>query len=379
MDVKVYPAELSGSVRAIDSKSAAHRAIFASVLCRKEVKLLLSTASDDIEASLGAAKAIREGAPCVDCAECGATLRFALPVAAALGRSTRFIGRGRLPERPIGPLVDALREHGCTVSGEKLPLTIEGQLTGGVFSLPGNVSSQFISGLLIALPAIGGGEIRLTTPLESEGYVDMTRAVLADFGIETAKTQTGYIVPPGQSYAAPAEYAVEGDWSNAAFFLAANLLGGRVEVTGLREDSVQPDREIASLVRELRDLDASAAPDLAPIMAAVYSATPGNWRIRNGARLRAKESDRLSALADCLREIGADIRVEGDELAICGQESLLGGTADARGDHRLVMALAIAACAAKNPVIIRGAQAVNKSYPGFFDDLRSLGGKVDVL
>ncbi|MBE5766864.1 MAG: 3-phosphoshikimate 1-carboxyvinyltransferase [Clostridiales bacterium] len=379
MDVKVYPAKLSGCVRAIDSKSAAHRAIFVAALCDEEVKIHLASTSDDIKASLGAAHAIREGADTVDCAECGATLRFALPVAAALGSNARFIGHGRLPERPIGPLVDAMKEHGCTFSSDKLPLDLGGRLEGGVFTLPGNVSSQFVSGLLIALPAVGGGEIRLTTQLESKGYVDMTRAVLRDFGIEVQETENGYIVPAEQKYASPGEYTIEGDWSNAAFFLAANLLGGSVEVTGLREDSAQPDREIASLVKELKDLDASVAPDLAPIMAAVYALTPGTWRVRNGARLRAKESDRLTALADCLREIGADIRVDGDELEIHGRETLPGGTADARGDHRLAMALAIAACSAKEPVIIRGAQAVNKSYPGFFDDLRSLGGRVDVL
>ncbi len=380
MDVKVYPSRLAGEIRAVDSKSAAHRAIFAAALCQRPPELTIRDSSDDIRASLGAARAIREGRGEIDCAECGATLRFALPVAAALGRTARFTGRGRLPERPIAPLVRALAAHGCAFSAERLPLELSGQLASGVFELPGNISSQFVSGLLLALPALpGGGEIRLTSPLESAGYVDLTRAVLADFGIAVEEASAGYRVPGGQTFAAPPTYAPEGDWSSAAFFLAANALGGSVRVTGLRQDSLQPDRQIAALMASLADLDAAKAPDLAPIMAVVYAATPGHWRIRNGARLRAKESDRLTALAACLKEIGADARVEGDEMAIRGQARLPGGTADARGDHRLAMALAIAACAAENPITILGAQAVNKSYPGFFDDYRRLGGKADVL
>ena len=380
MDVKVYPSRLAGEIRAVDSKSAAHRAIFAAALCQRPPALTIRDSSDDIRASLGAARAIREGRGEIDCAECGATLRFALPVAAALGRTARFTGRGRLPERPIAPLVRALAAHGCAFSAERLPFELHGQLASGVFELPGNISSQFVSGLLLALPALpGGGEIRLTSPLESAGYVDLTRAVLADFGIAVEEASAGYRVPGGQTFTAPPTYAPEGDWSSAAFFLAANALGGSVRVTGLRQDSLQPDRQIAALMASLADLDAAKAPDLAPIMAVVYAATPGHWRIRNGARLRAKESDRLTALAACLKEIGADARVEGDEMAIRGQARLPGGTADARGDHRLAMALAIAACAAENPITILGAQAVNKSYPGFFDDYRRLGGKADVL
>ena len=380
MDVKVYPSRLAGEIRAVDSKSAAHRAIFAAALCQRPPELTIRDSSDDLRASLGAARAIREGRGEIDCAECGATLRFALPVAAALGRTARFTGRGRLPERPIAPLVRALAAHGCAFSAERLPFELRGQLASGVFELPGNISSQFVSGLLLALPALpGGGEIRLISPLESAGYVDLTRAVLADFGIAVEEASAGYRVPGGQTFAPPPTYAPEGDWSSAAFFLAANALGGSVRVTGLRQDSLQPDRQIAALMASLADLDAAKAPDLAPIMAVVYAATPGHWRIRNGARLRAKESDRLTALAACLKEIGADARVEGDEMAIRGQARLPGGTADARGDHRLAMALAIAACAAENPITILGAQAVNKSYPGFFDDYRRLGGKADVL
>lgn len=212
-------------------------------------------------------------------------------MAAALGRTARFTGRGRLPERPIAPLVRALAAHGCAFSAERLPFELRGQLASGVFELPGNISSQFVSGLLLALPALpGGGEIRLTSPLESAGYVDLTRAVLADFGIAVEETSAGYRVPGGQTFAPPPTYAPEGDWSSAAFFLAANALGGSVRVTGLRQDSLQPDRQIAALMASLADLDAAKAPDLAPIMAVVYAATPGHWRIRNGARLRAKRA-----------------------------------------------------------------------------------------
>ena len=261
MDVKVYPSRLAGEIRAVDSKSAAHRAIFAAALCQRPPELTIRDSSDDIRASLGAARAIREGRGEIDCAECGATLRFALPVAAALGRTARFTGRGRLPERPIAPLVRALAAHGCAFSAERLPFELRGQLASGVFELPGNISSQFVSGLLLALPALpGGGEIRLTSPLESAGYVDLTRAVLADFGIAVEETSAGYRVPGGQTFAPPPTYAPEGDWSSAAFFLAANALGGSVRVTGLRQDSLQPDRQIAALMASLADLDAAKAP-----------------------------------------------------------------------------------------------------------------------
>ena len=255
MDVKVYPSRLAGEIRAVDSKSAAHRAIFAAALCQRPPELTIRDSSDDIRASLGAARAIREGRGEIDCAECGATLRFALPVAAALGRTARFTGRGRLPERPIAPLVRALAAHGCAFSAERLPFELRGQLASGVFELPGNISSQFVSGLLLALPALpGGGEIRLTSPLESAGYVDLTRAVLADFGIAVEEMSAGYRVPGGQTFAPPPTYAPEGDWSSAAFFLAANALGGSVRVTGLRQDSLQPDRQIAALMAKRRTL-----------------------------------------------------------------------------------------------------------------------------
>jgi len=310
----------------------------------------------------------------VNCHESGSTLRFLLPVFAALGREVMFTGEGRLPERPMQPLIDQLRAHGCTIDRDHLPITIAGRLQPGVFTLPGDVSSQYVTGLLFALPLLDGdSKIALSSPLESRGYVDMTLRTLQKFDIVIRETAQGFQVPGGQAYQRLAESPTpEGDWSAAAFWLAAG-----VRVTGLDEASAQPDRVIAGLLKALPgEIDVSQCPDLMPILAAVMALTPGDRRIINAARLRLKESDRLHAMAVNLNALGADVTEQSDGLVLHGKASLHGGEADSFGDHRVAMTMAIAALKCEAPVTLHGAQAVAKTYPAFWEDYQRLGGQL---
>ncbi|MCY1713871.1 3-phosphoshikimate 1-carboxyvinyltransferase [Caproiciproducens galactitolivorans] len=404
-DVKIYPSVLNGSILVPPSKSAAHRAVICSALAGggelfpDETRL-----SDDIKATIHTMKALLGGTDGeivqIHCGESGSTLRFLIPIAAAFGISARFTGEGRLPQRPIGVYLDCLPQHGvnCETEGG-LPLTIRGKLTPGKFVLPGNISSQFITGLLFALPLLNGdSEIRLSTPLESAGYADMTVDILNDFGIQTETTETGWRVPGGQSYK-PREYAVERDWSQAAFFLAAGALGGNIRLEGLNPNSRQGDRAAESLFRSFgadvvwadnqlsitqnkrngMEIDASQIPDLVPILAATAALCRGRTRIFNAQRLRIKESDRLSAMADGLSRLGGKVRQTEDGLLIDGVETLHSGEIDGCNDHRIVMAFAIAALKADGCVTIHDAQSVRKSYPDFFEDYNRLGGKAHVV
>ena len=417
--VALEPGRLRGTVAAPPSKSAAHRAILCAALAaifapREEASVLSPLdLSDDIRATLGAVRALGveavlengvctlrrgerpEGVVPLDCCESGSTLRFLIPIAAALGVSAVFTGRGRLPGRPIGLYAELLPQHGvCCRTEGGLPFSIEGRLTPGVFALPGNVSSQFITGLLFALPLLSGdSEIVLTTPLESAAYVEMTVQAMADFGVAVAHTKGGWRIPGNQRYR-PRRYTVEGDWSQAAFFLAAGALGGDVLVTGVRRDSLQGDKAIAELLAQggarlswetdgLRctadawhgiGVDASQIPDLVPILAAAFSLAEGETVIAHAERLRLKESDRLAAMARGLSALGADVRETEDGLVLRGTPSLRGGEAEGANDHRVVMSLSVAALRAAGPCTVTDAGSIRKSYPGFFHDYTALGG-----
>lgn len=402
MDIRVYPARLRGTLTAIPAKSAAHRALITAALADRPSVLLLGrpgALSEDIEAT---ARCLRALGACVtaadtqimvepvaaakagarlDCGESGSTLRFLLPVAAALCDAFSVVGQGRLPLRPLDALCGALRAHGCVCSGSALPLTVRGRLRGGDFRLPGSISSQYISGLLLAAPLLHAPlYIKLSSPLESAGYVALTRAVMRDFGAETRETADGFCATPG-GYHAPDVYPIEGDWSNAAFWLAARRLGHAVDVRGLDASSTQPDRVLPALLPQLghgAEIDVSACPDLLPILAVLAACAVGETRFTNAARLRLKESDRLAGVAAGLRALGAWAEEAADSLLVCGG-TLSGGTVSGCQDHRLVMAWAIAALAAGGPVVIRGSEAVAKSYPAFWHDYQQLGGRYDVL
>ncbi|MVB12651.1 3-phosphoshikimate 1-carboxyvinyltransferase [Caprobacter fermentans] len=403
--VRFAPAVLGGRVRVPVSKSAAHRAMICSFLAGAPDPLPSGEAvSEDLAATRSALAALnaakRREAARVDCGESGSTLRFLIPVAAALGIPSVFTGRGRLPERPLGVYLKCLPPQGVTCeSGGGLPLRISGRLKPGVFSLPGNVSSQFITGLMLALPLLGGdSEIVLTSPLESAGYAEMTVQILKEHGVGIFSSETGWKVPGNQKYL-PCRCEIERDWSQAAFFLAAGALGGHVELDGLRPDSAQGDRAAEELFRRFGarlgwnggiltaepgelwgiEIDASQIPDLVPVLAAAAALAKGRTVIRNAGRLRLKESDRLAAMADGLSAVGAAVKQTADGLIIDGSPQLRGGAADGRNDHRVVMAMAIAALRADGDVTVTDAESIRKSYPDFFRDYNALGGKANDL
>ena len=397
MTAVIRPAPLEGTIRIPASKSCAHRALIAAALSDAPSEIALNATSEDIEATARCLNALgaaitrtaegysvlpadggRPGEALLDCGESGSTLRFLMPVAAALGTAARFTGGGRLPERPNLPLAEALRANGVRVSGDRVPLTTEGRLRGGRFEIAGNVSSQYITGLLFALPLCeADSEIRLTTPLESASYVDITLDTLRTFGIRAEARSSGWLVPGGQRYRTPGRIRVEGDWSAAAFWLCAEQLGARVRCEGLNPDSRQGDRKMPELLARLGgEIDVSDVPDLVPALAVAAAFHPGTTRITGAARLRFKESDRIAAVAGMLRALGGDCDEFPDGLRIRGAETLRGGRADGCGDHRIVMAAAIAATRCRGTVEITDAEAVGKSWPAFFDAYRAAGGQV---
>lgn len=418
MNIKLTPSTLSGTVAAIPSKSFAHRIFICAALSDQVSEIKLPHSSVDIDATIGCMRALsadisnngdvytvapsksRITAPLLDCAESGSTLRFLLPVAAAVSDNPRFTGHGRLPERPIGILKEAMEKNGAVFSGQKLPLTVSGQLHSGEYVLPGNVSSQFISGLLMALPCLDGeSTIKLTTALESSGYVDITVSILKQFGISIIKTENGFSVPGNQTFKSPGKIHVEGDWSNAAFFMAAGAVAGSgISITGLDKASVQGDRAICRVLSEFGAsvdvmdncvktsgaglhsirVDMSEIPDMLPALSVAAACAEGTTEFYNAVRLRIKESDRLKTVCDMLRALGGVAEEKSDGLIVTGAP-LSGGIVDGCNDHRIVMAAAVASCVCSGPVTILGAQAVNKSYPGFFDDFNMLGGKADVI
>ena len=392
MDIRITPALLHGSVTVPQSKSHCHRLLLAAYLAgiqeTVEANIRAASCSEDIRATKQALDALAASdAPVIDCGESGSTLRFLLPVVMTLRSEASFLGHGRLPQRPLSPLWEQMEAHGCTLQhgSGTLICTGHGPMRGGDFYLPGNVSSQYITGLLYALPLTGeGGTIHITSPLESRGYVEMSLQVLRNFGIVIDEEDSGYWIPGGQHYSASADTVLtpEGDWSAAAFWYVARALGEDVNCLGAGTPSVQGDRVIRDLCRHpetLHTVPAADIPDLVPALAVLMALTPGEHRITNAARLRIKESDRLATTAAGLTALGGDVKETEDGLFIRGRRWLSGGTADGAGDHRIVMAMAIAACRCRAPVIIRGAQAAAKSYPDFFDAYRTLGGKADAV
>ena len=404
MNAVIHPGLLRGGVRVPPSKSVAHRVLIAAALADAPTEIEISALNEDILATIGCLRAlgaeiertdaglrvspIRRAAcaesaggvgPCVlNCGESGSTLRFMLPVAAALGADCVFTGGGRLPERPNRILTDALNAHGVCAERELLPIRLSGRLTGGTYAVAGNVSSQYITGLLLALPLCAeDSEIVLTKALESASYVGVTLEMLAAFGVRVLETPRGWHVPGGQRYRSPVR--VEGDWSAAAFWLTANALGSRVECEGLNADSAQGDRAIVRMLNGLGgEIDVSDTPDLVPALAVAAAAHPGRTHITGAARLRVKESDRLRAVANLLRALGGQVEELSDGLIIDGGRPFTGGTVNGVNDHRIVMAAAVAATVAQGDVTIVDTQAVAKSYPGFFEEFRRLGGRCDV-
>ena len=415
MNVTIQPGPRQGRVRIPASKSQAHRLLLCAALGEGETELLCGGLSADIRATMDCLRALGAGvwqdgerlrvkpirtAPrscALPCGESGSTLRFLLPQAGALGTEAVFHRKGRLPQRPLRPLDEELRSHGMKLREEGEALYASGKLAAGDYTLPGNVSSQFISGLLMALPQLpGDSRLTVTGELESAGYVAMTEDTLAESGIRWQRTGQVWSIPGGQRFRPPRLCQVEGDWSNAAFFLCAGALSRRgVTVEGLSLRSSQGDQAVLRLLRRFGaevteregavtvrsgmlhgiTVDAGPIPDLIPTLSVVAAASVGDSRIENARRLRDKESDRLEGTAALIRDLGGSARVEGDTLIIHGRGGLRGGNASVLGDHRLAMAAAIAACACRESVTVDDSRCVEKSYPRFWEDFRQLKGE----
>lgn len=415
MNLTLTPSRANGTIKAIASKSVAHRLLICAAFADAPTRILCEEINRDIEATVDCLCAlgarIERDAPyytvyptqkiaspspvCLHCGESGSTLRFLLPVTAALGIDGVFLPEGRLYERPLSPLCDQLRAHGASISREDGRIYVGGRLEGKGFCIDGGVSSQFVSGLLFAIALMGGGRLEILGRLESAPYVEMTADALEKFGIDVKKDSNTYIIDAPRGFVSPRELAVEGDWSNAAFALALGVLGERVEVCGLCNTSKQGDRAIAEILRRMGadiaydaerrsyvasrsrliaiELDASDIPDLVPVVATLAALAEGESRIYGASRLRLKESDRLESMRSLLCAIGAKVALCDDGLVIEGVPSFLGGTVSSYNDHRIAMSAAVAASACGSALCITGADAANKSYPSFWEMLTSLG------
>ncbi len=412
MTVTVSGRTLNGCTAMIASKSVVHRLLICAALCDTKTVIEGVTYSEDINATIACLRASLADVLCegdrvtviprahktvdalLDCGESGSTLRFLLPIMAACG-GARFTGRGRLSERPLTPIYPVLEAHGCRLSAEgEFPLSVTGRLQGDVFEINGSLSSQFVSGLLMAAPLLGTPcRIRVTGEMASYPYIALTIEALAKFGVTVTEENATFTV--SGSYTAVGKLSAEGDWSNAAFWLVGAALSqsSGFEVSGLSVDSCQGDKAIISLLEQAgfspensRDIwrvlggknrqplrvDAEAIPDLVPIVAVLASALPGQTVIYNAERLIHKESNRLQSVRDMLSALGGNVVITTDGLRIQGG-ALTGGTVQSCNDHRIVMSAAIAALICKEPVTIIGAEAVNKSYPTFFEEIEKRG------
>lgn len=415
---ELTPGPRCGCVKIPASKSQAHRLLIVAALGEGETRLRCDGISKDIAATVACLKALgaeireEDGALLVrpirdlpagecrlPCGESGSTLRFLLPVVGALGARAVFVREGRLPERPLSPLDRELCAHGMTLEAEGALLHCGGKLVPGAYSLPGNVSSQYISGLLLALPKLAGeSRLAVTGPLESAAYVTMTEDALRLAGIRFDKHNNVYIINGMQKARLPESLTVEGDWSNAAFFLALGALSPQgMKVMGMDRRSSQGDRAVLEILRRFgaeiaeegtdllirrgtlraQVIDAAPIPDLIPVLSVVAAVAEGETRIVNAGRLRLKESDRLRSTTAMLSALGAQIEEQPEGLVIGGKPQLLGGTVDTVGDHRIAMSAAVAASVCTGNVTVEGAECVQKSYPRFWEDYDALfGGEV---
>ena len=411
MGILIKPSLLRGKITIPFSKSLSHRAIICASLSKEESKIKNIVFSDDIRAVIEGMKKlgadIREADDfltvkraentgdnavnnIIDCKESGSVLRFLIPLSLVFKDKCTFTGKGRLVERPLDVYYDIFERSNIEYETNKgkLPLTVKGSLKGGYYSIPGNISSQFITGLFFALPLLkDNSEIRITGPVESKAYIELTRNVMKEYGVNIEKIDIrNYFIKGGQKYKAH-NCEIEGDFSQAAFFLAANALGSKVECLGLNYDSLQGDREILNIIEKYSlpeneiTIDASQIPDLVPVISVLASLKENcKTTIINAGRLRYKESDRLKAIAAEMKKLGASIKEIENGLIIEGKNSLHGNTTVySWNDHRIAMALAIAAIKCDDPILLEGYESVKKSYPKFWDDYKSLGGVINEL
>ncbi|MDY3772628.1 MAG: 3-phosphoshikimate 1-carboxyvinyltransferase [Candidatus Faecousia sp.] len=394
MDICITPKKLYGNINAIPSKSQAHRMLICAAFSDQPTTLICPETNRDIEATANCLTALGAGITWLSngyrvkpieevpfrasllCQDSGSTLRFLLPIAGALGVDTVFQMTGRLPQRPLTPLWEEMERMGCTLTRPTADtIRCTGRLRSGEYAINGTVSSQFITGLLFALSLLPGqSRLQVLGKLESAPYVSMTLAAMERFGISC----NDYCFPGNGRFHSPGTVTVEGDWSNAAFFLAAQALGSPIQVGNLNPDSTQGDRACARLLPALKDkltISAADIPDLVPILAVTAAANQGAVFTDIG-RLRLKESDRVASVMDMLRALGGQAEADDTTLTVYGT-GLHGGTVDSHNDHRIAMSAAIAATVCDSPVTILGAQCVEKSYPKFFTDYTSLGGQYE--
>lgn len=422
---KINKAKLKGKVKIPPSKSMAHRAVICAALGNGTSNISNIDLSDDIIATINAMRSLgavieekdktleirgiyseelsltRDYERVVDCNESGSTLRFLVPISLAFEGVTRFVGRGNLGKRPLNTYYEIFEKQGIEYKHLEgiLDLVVSGKLKSGEFEVKGNISSQFITGLLFSLPLLeGDSKIIITTELESKGYIDLTLAVMEDFGIEIEnKDYKEFIIKGNQLYKSR-NYRVEGDYSQGAFFLCADALGSNVDVLDLKQNSLQGDKEVISILRRMgmviekeensicgkirktkgTVIDASQCPDIIPVLALVAALSKGTTEIINAERLRIKECDRLNAVATELNKLGAKIIEKEAGLIIDGVLELKGGVEVwSHMDHRIAMTLAIAATRCNEPIILNDYECVSKSYPHFFEDYKKVGGSFD--
>jgi 3-phosphoshikimate 1-carboxyvinyltransferase len=404
-NITIIPSNLSGTVKIPPSKSISHRAIICAALCEEPSIINNLIYSEDVDATINGLKSFGIGFEknqntlkvfksinskkinIIDCNESGSTLRFLIPLAAALNKKTTFKGRGKLVERPLNVYYNIFDNKNIKYENTNggLPVTLWGGLKPGAFNIAGNISSQFITGLMFALPLLNGNsKISITTPLESKGYIDLTINVLKNFSVDIENNDyKEFIILGNQKYKSN-NYTVEGDYSQAAFWLVANNLGNNINITGMPHSSSQGDSKILDIIETIKNrdssietkIDATQIPDLVPILAVLAALNKGKTTIYNAKRLRIKESDRLKAISEELGNLGANIKELDDGLYIEGKEFLSGGVVNSWNDHRIAMSLAIASTRCKENVILINKNCVNKSYPMFWDDFNSLGGIV---
>lgn len=416
-EVNIIPAPLKGSIDIPASKSLCHRAIIAAAMAKGTSIINNIVLSEDILATINAVqvlgakvtlfqgKAIITGTSfqgiqnsTIDCKESGSTLRFIIPLGLLTGSEISYIGSGNLCNRPLDPYIEIFKEQEIKFSSQKLPMNIKGELKHGAFKLKGNISSQFITGLMFALPTLqGDSTIHILGDLESKAYIDLTLDSLNSFGIHIDNNNyKSFFIKGRQSYKAT-PYTVEGDYSQAAFWIAAGLLGQKVACSSISNDSKQGDKAFIDIMigcggqinlsngsitaskSQLNafDADVSQYPDIAPILAVVAALSHGTSHITGASRLRLKECDRLMAISTELNKLGAEVYENEDNLVIIGKQYLKGGEVDSWGDHRIAMALSIASQKCTNPITIKNSAVVSKSYPGFFEDFIKLGGIIN--
>ncbi|MGM9661150.1 MAG: 3-phosphoshikimate 1-carboxyvinyltransferase [Faecousia sp.] len=392
MDITIQPKKLEGPLTLIPSKSQAHRLLICAAFSDNPTTLICSETNRDIEATVDCLNALGAQITRMDtgysvipigelpqkatlnCCESGSTLRFMLPVAGALGVDATFLLAGRLPQRPLSPLWEEMERMGCVLTRPTADtIHCNGKLKAGRYSIDGGVSSQYITGLLLALSLLDSpSELEITGTVESRPYIQMTLDAISLFG-----GNPGH--PGGKRLHSPGQLTVEGDWSNGAFFLAANALGCHLDIHGLNPDSAQGDRVSAELLPKLLEgtptINAADIPDLVPILSVVAACCHGA-EFTHIRRLRLKESDRVASVIAMITALGGKAEADAETLRVYGT-GLTGGTVDSVNDHRIAMSAAIAAIACKEAVTILGAESVRKSYPKFFEEYRRLGGNYE--